>query len=142
MWLLALIISIIFLVYVAIYEGMVLTMKDAIQSGDPDKAKKWDKVRHGWSTILRFASVPISMPYLYYVWPEWWKYLWVLFLFIFLAWCFWNICLNLHRGLKWWYKGSSGTSSWLDKLFGNIYVYWGLQFLALIISVICYIIFN
>lgn len=135
---LAIITAIIFLLYVSIYEGSVLSEKDALQAGDAVKTEKWEKFRHGWSTILRLGVFPMSF---IYIWPLMWSKVWLLFLFIFLSWCVWNIILNLMRGKKWYYKSDS-TASWIDRLFKNVYVYWGVQFSTLLLSIIFFLIFN
>ena len=138
---LALITALVFLIYIAIYEGVVLKMKDAIYRADLETANKADRWRHGWSTIMRLGSLAMGFAYLF---PLTWSKLWVLPLMIFLAWTAWNMILNRMRGKSIWYKGSiaSGTNSILDQLLSNVYVYWGLQGAVLVCALVSFLVFN
>ncbi len=133
--------AVILLLYLSILEGSVLAMKDKLALGDMPRAKKWDQFRHTWTTILRFAVFPISFIYL---WPLQWSKLWLVFVFVFLAWTGWNTILNLSRSLPWYYKGSvsTGTSSMIDKALSNIYIYWIIQGLVPIAAILCLIFLN
>jgi hypothetical protein len=135
--------AIVFLIYLSIYEGSVLAMKDAIEGGKSNLIGKFDQFRHGWSTLLRCAVVPISFFYFWHL-ADLKHGIWIVLLFIFLAWTGWNIICNLSRGKSVFYKGSkkSGTSSFFDKLISNIYLYWGLQALVLIALVVCFILWK
>ena len=138
---LALITALVFLIYIAIYEGVVLKMKDAMLAGDLATASKADRWRHGWSTILRMGSLAMAFAFVY---PFSWNHLWVLFLMISLSWTAWNMILNGMRGKSIWYKGSvaSGTNSVLDQLLSNVYVYWGLQGAVLVCALVSFLVFN
>ena len=127
----------VYLLLLAINEGLRLRGKDNSTplSGKEAEVKKVDGWIHKLTTLLRlmvvlFVLVPIYMIKgldIHILAP-------LTGLYISLAWTGWNTILNLIRGLDWWYKGSvaSGTSSVLDKLLSNIYVYWGLQILVVV----------
>jgi len=133
------IVGIVLLVYLAIYEGMVLALKDKMSTTDALSTLKWDKARHGWSTLIRLSVVPLAIiPDVIHFYPMWWYSLPLLGLYIFLAWTGWNTILNLMRGKEWYYKGSvqTGTSSVLDKALKNVYLYWSLQALVIIATLV------
>jgi len=103
--------GIIFLIYVAVFMGMILRWND--ESGQPKK--KWSKVWHGWSLILRIGVVVLWFPYL---WGDWLLMILIALIFFNLSWTFYDGICNWFRKLSFWYIGShsSGTGSWWDKL--------------------------
>ena len=132
--------AIVFLIYVIIYEGMNLRQRDERQKGNTKAAMKWEKARHGWGFLLRAGAIALMVPLFWGNWLEMMK--WILVMCC-ISWPLFNLGLNLFRGLSIFYKGSTqtGTGSLIDRILNNTVLYWSLQGILLIGTIVILIIF-
>jgi|GEM_PF-3534295 len=128
----------IFLIYVAIYNGFYLREMDERSKSNYTAAGKWNTVWHGWGLLLRFGAVVLLIPLYWQYWKEF--ILWVLVIGT-ISWIVYDMIINLIRNRSIFYKGEkkTGTKSFIDRFLPN-WLYWGLKGLLLIATIIYIII--
>ncbi len=123
--------AIVFLVYVAIYNGLFLRAKDEQEKINYKAKIKWEKAWHGWGFLLRIGSVVLITVFFWGNWPE--LITWTLAMAN-ISWTLFDIIINLFRKKPWYYKGSkqTGTGSLIDRIINNEVLYWLLKFILFI----------
>jgi len=129
----------VFLIYVAIYNGLYLREMDERGKSNFEVAKKWNIIWHGWGSLLRAGAVVLLIPVFWNNWKEF--ILWVLVIGT-ISWIVYDMIINLIRNRSLFYKGEkkTGTKSFIDRFLPN-WLYWGLKGL-LLIATITYIIIS